>query len=73
MNLLFGINMHTELKINLTEEQLESRSKALAGGLAFELRPNFLLFSTMSPERLTFETFEEYKFRQKISRKVNKR
>lgn len=65
--------MHTELKINLTEEQLELRSKALSEGLAFELKPNFLLFSTITPERLTFETFEEYKFRQKISRKVNKR
>lgn len=60
--------MLTELKMNQ-----EYRTKAVEEGLAIEIKPNFLLFNTISPERFTFETFEEYKFRQKVTRKTTKR
>jgi len=62
-NLLFGISMDTELKTNQ-----DYRDKAIEQGFAVEIRPNFLMFSTLSNERLSFETFEEYKFRQKMSK-----
>lgn len=60
--------MPTELKMNQ-----EYRIKAVEEGLAIEVKPNFLLFNSISPERFTFETFEEYKFRQKVTRKTTKR
>ncbi len=66
MNLLSGTSMLTELKINY-------REKAVEDGLAIEVKPNFLLFSSISPERFTFETFEEYKFRQKVTRRTIKK
>ena len=64
MNLLFGTNMDTELKI---------REEILSKGLATEVRPNFLLFNTLDNGRLSFETFEEYKFRQKVFKRISKK
>ncbi len=68
MNRLFGINMITELKINQ-----EYRIKAVEEGLAIEIKPDFLLFNAITPERFAFETFEEYKFRQKVTRRTTKK
>jgi hypothetical protein len=60
--------MPTELKTNQ-----QYRLEAVEVGLAIEVKPNFLLFSSISPERFTFETFEEYKFRQKITKRTTKK
>ena len=63
-----GINMITELK---TSKQY--RDKALEEGLAIEVRPNFLMFNVLDNARLSFETYEEYKFRQKVTRRTSKK
>lgn len=68
MNRLSGINMITELKTNK-----QYRDKALEEGLAIEVRPNFLMFNILDNARLSFETYEEYKFRQKVTRRTSKK
>ncbi len=68
MNRLSGINMITELKTNK-----QYRDKALEEGLAIEVRPNFLMFNVLDNARLSFETYEEYKFRQKVTRRTSKK
>jgi hypothetical protein len=49
------------------------RTKALEEGLAIEVRPNFLMFNTLDNSRLSFETYEEYKFRQKVTKRTAKK
>jgi hypothetical protein len=68
LNRLSGINMITELKTNK-----QYRDKALEEGLAIEVRPNFLMFNVLDNARLSFETYEEYKFRQKVTRRTSKK
>lgn len=68
MSLLSGTSMLTESKSSMiTREQLLEEGKAL------EIKPGFFLFSSINPERQELETFEEYKFRQKIVRRTGKR
>jgi hypothetical protein len=64
MNHLSGISMITELN---------HREKALEEGLAIEVRPNFLMFKTLDSARLSFETYAEYKFRQKVTKRTTKK
>jgi len=52
---------------------MKHREEAVEAGLATEVKPNFLLFNSISPERFSFETFEEYKFRQKVTRRTIKK
>ena len=68
LNLLFGTNMHSDLKTNDS-----FRIDALEAGYANQIKPNFLLFNTLDNKRLSFETFEEYKFRQKITKRTVKK
>jgi hypothetical protein len=60
--------MITELKTNK-----QYRDKALEEGLAIEVRPNFLMFNVLDNARLSFETYEEYKFRQKVTKRTSKK
>lgn len=52
---------------------MKHREEAVEAGLATEVRPNFLLFNTLDNGRLSFETFEEYKFRQKVFKRIRKK
>lgn len=51
----------------------ECRIAALSQGYAHEVKEGFLLFNTLDAKRLEFETFEEYKFRLRVHRRVIKR
>lgn len=64
MNLLSGIN---------TMKELTARETAVAKNEAVEIKDGFLLFHTLSPARQTAETFEEYTFRRKITKKSIKK
>lgn len=52
---------------------MKTKEELIAEGKAIEIKENFLLFATLSPERQPFESYEEYKFRQKVTKRSVKK
>lgn len=49
------------------------REELIKEGKALEIKEGFLLFGTIDAKRQENETFEEYKFRQRIIRQAGKK
>ena len=54
-------------------KELTAREEAVIKNEAVEVKEGFLLFHTLSPARQSAETFEEYTFRRKITKKSIKK
>lgn len=53
--------------------QNDLRNKILEEGKAIEIKDGFFLFHTLSPARQEGETYEEYVFRRKVTKKAMKK